>query len=155
MLDDGRFRTHISRCPRRREFAPHRFLRRASSAGSLFRRQFLDDGHGAAARRLGRLDDLAGRPLRSDASIFAGTPAELADQLVAWRRHGLDGFRLRPGVIGHDLEAIVDGLVPELQQRDVFHRAYEAGMFRERLGLGRPPSRYAAASAGAATGGAA
>lgn len=114
---------------------------------------FLDDGDGVAARRLVRLDDLAGRPLRSDASIFAGTPAELADQLVAWRRHGLDGFRLRPGVVGHDLEAIADGLVPELQQRDVFHSAYEAGMFRERLGLGRPPSRYAAARVGPASGG--
>lgn len=107
---------------------------------------FLDDDPASAARRKQRLDDLDGAPYRSDAAVFVGTPCELADQLVVWQAEGLDGFRLRPGVIGHDLDAIVDGLVPELQARDVFHTEYGDGLFRERLGLGRPLSRYASTS---------
>ena len=55
--------------------------------------------------------------------IFVGTPGELVDRLLEWQTHGLDGFRLRPGVIGHDLDAIVDGVVPELQRpRRLPHR---------------------------------
>jgi alkanesulfonate monooxygenase SsuD/methylene tetrahydromethanopterin reductase-like flavin-dependent oxidoreductase (luciferase family) len=96
-----------------------------------------------AADRKARLDELAGRALLSDAAIFVGTPGDLAAELVAWRAHDLDGFRLRPGVTTLDLPAIVDGLVPELQQRGVFRRAYEPGTLRERFGLGRPANRYA------------
>lgn len=97
----------------------------------------------AAADRKSRLDELAGRELLSDAAIFVGTPEELAAELVAWQAHGLDGFRLRPGVTTVDLPAIVDGLVPALQQRGVFRRSYEPGTLRERFGLGRPANRYA------------
>ena len=94
--------------------------------------------------RKARLDELDGRELPiATPPIFVGTPDELADQLVAWQAHGLDGFRLRPGVIGHDLDAIVDGVVPALQRRGAFRTAYEPGTLRERLGLGRPASRYA------------
>jgi alkanesulfonate monooxygenase SsuD/methylene tetrahydromethanopterin reductase-like flavin-dependent oxidoreductase (luciferase family) len=100
----------------------------------------------AAADRKARLDDLAGRALRSDAAIFVGTPADLAAELVAWRANGLDGFRLRPGVTTVDLPAIVDGVVPALQERGVFRRSYEPGTLRERFGLGRPANRYARSS---------
>ena len=48
-------------------------------------------------------------------------------------------------MIGHDLDAIVDGVVPELQRRDAFRTDYDDGLFRERLGLPRPVSRYATA----------
>ena len=34
----------------------------------------------------------------SDAHVFVGTPAELADLALEWQAAGLDGFRLRPGV---------------------------------------------------------
>jgi hypothetical protein len=46
-------------------------------------------------------------------------------------------------VIQHDLDAIVDGLVPELQRAGAFRTAYDPGLFRERLGLTRPENRYA------------
>jgi alkanesulfonate monooxygenase SsuD/methylene tetrahydromethanopterin reductase-like flavin-dependent oxidoreductase (luciferase family) len=95
-----------------------------------------------ARDRKAALDDLAGRPLRSDAAIFTGTPDDLAVELLALREHGLDGFRLRPGVNTVDLAAIVDGVVPVLQQHGVFRSAYEPGTLRERFGLGRPASRY-------------
>lgn len=107
---------------------------------------FLDSSAAAARERLARLDDVAGEPLRSDASVFVGTPAELADLLLAWRSAGLSGFRLRPGAIPHDLVAITRGLAPELAARGAFRRRYEAGTLRGLLGLPRPASRYAATS---------
>ena len=108
---------------------------------------FLAPTTAAAADRKARLDELAGRELLSDAAIFVGTPEDLAAELEAWRAHGLDGFRLRPGVTTVDLPAIVDGLVPALQQRGVFRRSYEPGTLRERFGLGRPANRYARSDA--------
>ena len=98
----------------------------------------------AAARAKAHLDELDGAALVSDAAVFTGTPVELADLLGAWRARGVEGFRLRPGVVTDDLPAIVDALVPELQARGVFRRSYEPGSFRRRLGLDRPASRYAA-----------
>jgi alkanesulfonate monooxygenase SsuD/methylene tetrahydromethanopterin reductase-like flavin-dependent oxidoreductase (luciferase family) len=106
---------------------------------------FLDRSAAAAAERKSRLDQLAGSEYTSDAVIFAGTPAELADTLEEWRDAGLSGFRLRPGTIPHDLEAITRELVPELQRRGIFRTAYEANTLRGLLGLSRPINRYAAA----------
>ncbi|MFJ5735634.1 LLM class flavin-dependent oxidoreductase [Streptomyces microflavus] len=106
---------------------------------------FLDDEPGAAARRKARLDEVAGSELASDAEIFTGTPAELADLLLDWRSSGLDGFRLRPGTLPHDLTAITRGLVPELQRRGVFRTEYASTTLRGHLGLARPTSRYAKA----------
>lgn len=108
---------------------------------------FLDDDPGTAAARRERLDSLAGHPYTSDARIFTGTPAQLADLLLELRQAGLSGFRLRPAVVGHDLPQITRGLVPELQRRDAFRRAYEADTLRGLLGLTRPANRYAAATA--------
>ncbi|MFF3490156.1 LLM class flavin-dependent oxidoreductase [Streptomyces sp. NPDC002795] len=106
---------------------------------------FLDDDPAAATARRDRLDALAGSPYESDARIFAGTPAQLADLLQELQGAGLTGFRLRPAVVGHDLPAITQALVPELQRRGVFRRAYEADTLRGLLGLDRPANRYAAA----------
>jgi alkanesulfonate monooxygenase SsuD/methylene tetrahydromethanopterin reductase-like flavin-dependent oxidoreductase (luciferase family) len=104
---------------------------------------FLGPSEAAAAERKARLDELAGAPCTSDATVFTGTPAQLADLLTEWQRAGLSGFRLRPGAIPDDLEAITRELVPELQRRGAFRTAYEAGPLRDLLGLGRPASRYA------------
>ncbi|MES5817890.1 LLM class flavin-dependent oxidoreductase [Streptomyces sp. RG80] len=106
---------------------------------------FLDDDPAAAAARRERLDAAAGEPYESDARIFTGSPAQLADLLQELQSAGLTGFRLRPAVLGHDLPAITGGLVPELQRRDAFRRAYEADTLRGLLGLARPANRYAAA----------
>ncbi|ACZ86793.1 LLM class flavin-dependent oxidoreductase [Streptosporangium roseum] len=96
-----------------------------------------------ARDRKARLDELDGAEYASDAAIFTGTPGELADLLLEWRGAGLDGFRLRPAVLPADLTAITRGLVPELQRRDAFRRAYGAATLRGHLGLPRPASRYA------------
>jgi len=107
---------------------------------------FLDEPGGeTGAERKARLDELAGYPYTSDATIFTGTAAGLADLLQAWQGTGLSGFRLRPGAIPQDLHAITSGLVAELQQRAAFRKSYESGTLRGLLGLGRPANRYATA----------
>ncbi|RFU83997.1 LLM class flavin-dependent oxidoreductase [Streptomyces triticagri] len=104
---------------------------------------FLDDEQTTAEARRDRLDSAAGEPYTGDARIFAGTPAQLADLLEEFQSAGLTGFRLRPAVLGHDLPAISRSLVPELQRRGLFRRAYEADTLRGLLGLPRPANRYA------------
>jgi alkanesulfonate monooxygenase SsuD/methylene tetrahydromethanopterin reductase-like flavin-dependent oxidoreductase (luciferase family) len=107
---------------------------------------FLADTTPAAAARKTRLDDLAGAEFASDAEVFVGTPAELADLLQAWHVAGATGARLRPAALPHDLAQITTGLVPELQRRGLFRHGYSAGTLRETLGLTRPANRYATAS---------
>jgi alkanesulfonate monooxygenase SsuD/methylene tetrahydromethanopterin reductase-like flavin-dependent oxidoreductase (luciferase family) len=104
---------------------------------------FLDKDASAAIARKERLDEVAGAPYRSDAPVFAGSPSALADQLAAWAEAGLDGFRLRPGAVPHDLDAIARQLVPQLQAKGLFRQEYEADTLRGLLGFERPANRYA------------
>jgi alkanesulfonate monooxygenase SsuD/methylene tetrahydromethanopterin reductase-like flavin-dependent oxidoreductase (luciferase family) len=106
---------------------------------------FLDHTPQAAQSRRRRLDGLAGAEYRSDADIFVGTPAQLADVLQEWHAAGLSGFRLRPAALPHDLVQITEGLVPELRRRGLFRTAYEADTLRGSLGLAHPTNRYATA----------
>jgi alkanesulfonate monooxygenase SsuD/methylene tetrahydromethanopterin reductase-like flavin-dependent oxidoreductase (luciferase family) len=117
---------------------------------------FLDDSAAAARDRRERLDELAqatgpdGAAFSSDAYVFAGTAAELADLLLDWRDAGLTGFRLRPAALPRDLAQVTTALVPELQRRGAFRAAYPAAgprpaTLRELLGLPRPANRYAIA----------
>jgi alkanesulfonate monooxygenase SsuD/methylene tetrahydromethanopterin reductase-like flavin-dependent oxidoreductase (luciferase family) len=107
---------------------------------------FLDDDVTSAEARKARLDELDGQPLDSDALIVTGTPAGLADLIQDWRSAGVDGFRLRPGVLPYDLTGITRGLVPELRRRGVFRDEYEASTLRGRLGLDRPANRHTSVS---------
>jgi alkanesulfonate monooxygenase SsuD/methylene tetrahydromethanopterin reductase-like flavin-dependent oxidoreductase (luciferase family) len=104
---------------------------------------FLGEAPGVAAARKARLDEVAGEEYASDAAIFTGSPAQLADLLLHWRSGGLSGFRLRPGAIPEDLEAITRALVPELRRRGAYRDGYQAASLRGLLGLPRPVSRYA------------
>lgn len=104
---------------------------------------FLDADAGTARRRKERLDALAGAELASDATVFVGTPAELAERLAAWSEAGLDGIRLRPGQLPHDLEQITRGLVPLLREQALVRPGYTATTLRGELGLSRPVNRYA------------
>ena len=106
---------------------------------------FLDHTQQAAQSRRRQLDGLAGADYHSDAYIFAGTPAQLADVLQEWQAAGLSGFRLRPAALPHDLIQITEGLVPELRRRGLFRTAYEADTLRGLLGLSHPTNRYATA----------
>jgi alkanesulfonate monooxygenase SsuD/methylene tetrahydromethanopterin reductase-like flavin-dependent oxidoreductase (luciferase family) len=105
---------------------------------------FLDDTEAAAADRKARLDERAGSEYASDAHVFVGTPARLADLLQDWQQAGLSGFRLRPGAVGRDLAQITRALVPELQRRGAFRTGYESDTLRGLLGLERPANRYTA-----------
>ncbi|QXW01981.1 LLM class flavin-dependent oxidoreductase [Rhodococcus globerulus] len=106
---------------------------------------FFDAAGESGRERLDRLDNASGTQYRSDALIFTGTPAELADHLLRWQQLGIEGFRLRPGVAVDDLDTIVNDLVPELQKRNVFRPAYPDTNLRGLLGLPIDvPNRYAA-----------
>lgn len=106
---------------------------------------FLGESAPAALARKQRLDDLDGRVVRSDAAIFVGTSSELVEQLIAWHAAGIDGFRLRPGDIPHDFEAIVHELAALTKNVRPHVEAGAAGTLRARLGLPHPSNRYAVA----------
>ncbi|MBA0046217.1 LLM class flavin-dependent oxidoreductase [Mycobacteroides sp. LB1] len=86
----------------------------------------------------------------SDAAIFTGSAAELADLIGQWHEWGIDGLRLRPAVNALDIPVIVDELVPLLQTHHGFRTQYEAGAsetLRARFGLPTATNRYARKSA--------
>jgi alkanesulfonate monooxygenase SsuD/methylene tetrahydromethanopterin reductase-like flavin-dependent oxidoreductase (luciferase family) len=112
---------------------------------------FLDGPAEPARVRKERLDGLLGREYRSDAAVFVGSAAGLADLMGAWAAAGLSGFRLRPASLPTDAVLISDVLVPELQRRGRFRTAYTASSLRGHLGLTRPANRFAVASTGGRT----
>ncbi|MGC4935731.1 LLM class flavin-dependent oxidoreductase [Gordonia sp. DT30] len=103
-----------------------------------------------AAQRAERLDAHAGAELFSDAEIFVGTAAGLADRIEefvgadAEADSGAVGVRLRPAALPDDLVSITRELVPELRRRNRFRADYTATSLRGHLGLTRPANRYAA-----------
>ncbi|MET0450861.1 MAG: LLM class flavin-dependent oxidoreductase [Mycobacterium sp.] len=107
---------------------------------------FLDGKADAAKARKAHLDDALGREYVSDAEVFVGTPGELADLLQQWHEAGVDGFRLRPATVPHDLLQITNGVVPELQARGAFRTSYPGTTLRDTLGLARPANRYSTAA---------
>jgi alkanesulfonate monooxygenase SsuD/methylene tetrahydromethanopterin reductase-like flavin-dependent oxidoreductase (luciferase family) len=106
---------------------------------------FLGETQEVATAAKNRLDELAGSEFTSDAQVFVGTPAQLADLLQDWQSSGLSGYRLRPGVLPDDLTQITEALVPELRRRGLFRTEYPGGSLRGLLDLGRPANRYASA----------
>ncbi|MFB9251962.1 LLM class flavin-dependent oxidoreductase [Sphaerisporangium melleum] len=108
---------------------------------------FLGGSAAEAAERKARLDDLHGAVPTSDAAVFTGTAAELAEVLLDWREAGVEGFRLRPGALPYDLELITRELTAALRRRSAFREAYEAATLRGLLGLPRPANRYEKAGA--------
>ena len=85
------------------------------------------------AQRLGGYGGLA----------FVGTPSVIADQMEEWLvSGGSDGFNVMFPYLPEGLDDFVDKVVPELQRRGIFRRAYEGRTLRENLGLPRPPNRF-------------
>ena len=77
-------------------------------------------------------------------NAFAGTPIQVADTLQTWfETKAADGFVLFESLPGQ-LEIFVETVVPLLQERGIFRKAYEGNTFRDRLGLQFPVNRYAA-----------
>ncbi|MBD2848466.1 LLM class flavin-dependent oxidoreductase [Paenibacillus sp. IB182496] len=80
---------------------------------------------------------------------ITGTPVEIADEMERWMREGAaDGFNLMPPCFPTELDAFVDKVVPELQNRDLFRTDYEGETLREHYGLERPARAAAVAGTG-------
>jgi FMN-dependent oxidoreductase (nitrilotriacetate monooxygenase family) len=78
---------------------------------------------------------------------IVGNPSQVADQLAAWIDEAdVDGFNLTRTVTPESVEAFVDLVVPELQNRGIYKTAYEEGPLRQKLfGSPRLPERHRAA----------
>lgn len=71
---------------------------------------------------------------------IVGTATEAADHMQEWfEAEAADGFWLCPDVFEDGVDAFVDGVVPILQQRGIFHSDYEGSTLRDHLGL---PAQY-------------
>ncbi|MDP4553567.1 LLM class flavin-dependent oxidoreductase [Alkalihalobacillus macyae] len=67
-------------------------------------------------------------------SVIVGNPQDVADAIeFQFEASGVDGFNLNHLVTPGDLEAFVELVVPELQQRGVYKKAYAGGTLREKL----------------------
>ncbi|MFC9894355.1 LLM class flavin-dependent oxidoreductase [Nocardia sp. NPDC127579] len=75
---------------------------------------------------------------------FAGTPAQIADELQAWFEGGAaDGFNIMPPFLPGGLEDFVDRVVPILQERGLFRTDYESDSLRGHYGLTPVESQFA------------
>jgi len=93
------------------------------------------------AQRLGGFAGLA----------MVGTAKTIADEMEEWlRSEACDGFTIMFPYLPGGLDDFVDQVVPELQRRGLFRRAYEGTTLREHLGLPRPANRFFAARSNAA-----
>lgn len=71
--------------------------------------------------------------------LVLGTPEEIADQLIdLWEDGTVDGYTLQPPRAPDDIAEFVDRVIPILQDRGVYPRAYEGGTMRDRYGLPEP-----------------
>ncbi len=65
---------------------------------------------------------------------IVGSATEVADELQSWvDETGVDGFNLSRTIVPESLESFIDLVVPVLQERGRFKRAYGAGTYREKL----------------------
>src|SRR5712691_8040396 len=70
-----------------------------------------------------------------------GTPPRIADTLEEWFVEGAaDGFNILPPYFPGTFADFVDLVVPELQRRGLFRRAYRGTTLRDHLGLARVPA---------------
>jgi long-chain alkane monooxygenase len=66
--------------------------------------------------------------------VIAGSPATVADRMEAWLGEtGCDGFNLAYAVLPETFVDFVDLVVPELQRRGRYKRAYAPGTLRQKL----------------------
>lgn len=67
-----------------------------------------------------------------------GPPEVTADHMQEWFEAGaVDGFWVSPDVYADGIDTFVDGVVPILQERGLFHEDYEGTTLRDHLGA--PP----------------
>ena len=76
-------------------------------------------------------------------SALVGTPARIADHMQEWlEAEACDGFNIMFHTVPAGVDEFVDNVVPELQRRGIFRRAYAGTTLRDHLGLRRPPNRF-------------
>jgi FMN-dependent oxidoreductase (nitrilotriacetate monooxygenase family) len=74
---------------------------------------------------------------------MVGTATDIADEMEQWLvEEGSDGFNVMFPFLPEGLDDFVGKVVPELQRRGIFRRAYEGATLREHLGLPRPGNRF-------------
>lgn len=74
---------------------------------------------------------------------LVGSVATVVDQMQHWfESRACDGFNVMFPWLPGGLDDFVDLVVPELQRRGLFRRAYTGTTLREHLGLARPRNRY-------------
>lgn len=79
---------------------------------------------------------------------IVGSAEQIVDELEVWFKDGAaDGFNILPPWLPGALDDFVDLVVPELQRRGLFRKAYEGRTLRENLGLPRPINPWTAARA--------
>jgi FMN-dependent oxidoreductase (nitrilotriacetate monooxygenase family) len=82
--------------------------------------------------------EITGRGTLAEHPVFCGTPVEVADQMAAWfTAPACDGFVLAATSMPGTYEDFVRLVVPELQQRGLYHTNYAGRTLRENLGLPR------------------
>ncbi len=65
---------------------------------------------------------------------IVGSVDEVAEALIAWTDEvDIDGFNLSRTIVPECIEGVVDLLVPALQERGRYKRAYAPGTYREKL----------------------
>lgn len=74
---------------------------------------------------------------------FVGTPESVAEEMETWiDAEGSDGFNVVFPYLPQGLDDVAHRLVPELQRRGRFRKAYEGTTLRDHLGLPRPDNRF-------------
>ena len=68
-----------------------------------------------------------------------GTATEVADDLQEWfEQGGADGFNVMPAQMPDGLNDFAELVIPELQRRGLFRKAYEGTTLRQHLGVPNP-----------------
>lgn len=85
-------------------------------------------------RRVG-LRDIMAHCVIDYQPVVAGPAVDVADHMQKWFEAGAaDGFWISPDVNEDGIDAFVDGVVPLLQQRALFHHDYEGKTLRDHIG---------------------
>lgn len=100
-----------------------------------------------AARENLSVRQLAGRLGGYAGLSIVGTPEMVADEMQAWlESEASDGFNVMFPYLPGGLDDFVDKVVPELQRRGIYRRAYAGKTLRDHLGLIRPENQFFATS---------
>lgn len=74
---------------------------------------------------------------------MTGTAADIADEMQLWLESGsCDGFIIMFPYLPAGLDDFVNKVVPELQRRDIYRKAYTGKTLRDHLGLPRPTNQF-------------